>query len=319
MEVLQLKEVTKEFGKRMVLDKVSFSIEEGDVFGIVGQSGSGKTTLLNMMIGFYEPSEGKVLFQIKENKKPRKVHNNLGMIRRKFGFSSQTSSFYPKLTVKENLIHFGRLYGIKTKVLRNNIISLLDFTELRTHHNQLAGHISVGMQKRLDLSCALINKPKVLILDEPTAELDPILQKEIVCLIQQANQQGITVVVASHSLNDIEQVCNKVALIHEGKLIACGKVEEMKRRGQQEGAIYLKAGEHHQGILEQAKHFPLNRIIDRGDSLVLYTSDIQKTLYHLIGLTQKENIILEELDIKKPSLQEIFEKMIKAERERESK
>ena len=229
MELLQLKEVTKEFGKKIILDNVSFSIKEGDVVGIIGQSGSGKTTILNTLIGFYEPDEGEVTYQLDVNKKRKHVHKNQKEVKRKFGFAAQVSSFYPKLTIKENLYHFGKLYGVKTKILKKNIKNLLEFTELIEFENKLSEHLSVGMQKRLDLSCSLIHNPKLLLLDEPTANLDPILQKEILHLIDHANRQGITVVIASHHLHDIEKICNQVILLKKGKIVAQGTVKEVKK------------------------------------------------------------------------------------------
>jgi len=316
VDVIQLKEVSKEFGKKVILDNINFSIEEGDIFGIIGQSGSGKTTLLNILIGFYEPDEGKVLYQFDENKRPKEVHKHLHEIRKKFGFAAQISSFYPKLTIKENLFHFGKLYGIKTPILKNNKNNLLAFTKLKNHQNKLAEHLSVGMQKRLDLSCSLIHKPKILILDEPTADLDPILQKEILHLIKQANKQGITVIIASHHLNDIEHICNKVALIHKGRITTWGTVEEVKKPYlQRDGGIHIKAGENHQKMIEHAKQLPITQIIDKGDSLVLCSPEIQNALYHLINLIQRENITLEDLDIKKPTLQDVFETIIQEKEE----
>lgn len=314
MEIIKIKEVTKEFGDKLILDQVTFSIEEGDIFGIIGQSGSGKTTLLNLLIGFYEPDEGEITFQLDQNKRPATIHRNLQEVRRNFGFASQLSSFYPKLTVRENLLHFGKLYGVKKRVIENNVKNLLEFTELEEHQHKLSEHISVGMQKRLDLSCSLINRPQVLLLDEPTADLDPILQKEILYLIKQANKQGITVIIASHHLNEIEQICNKVALLHKGKITKWGTLEEIKKPYLQENrAIHLKAGDYHQRIIEQAKYFPVNRIVDRGDSIVLYSSEIQDALFQLISLTRKENIPLQDLDIKNPSLQDIFETIVREE------
>ena len=233
MELIQLKEVTKEFNNKIILDNVSFSIKEGDVVGIIGQSGSGKTTILNSLIGFYEPDEGEITYQLDINKKRKPLHKNLKEVKRKFGFAAQVSSFYPKLTIKENLYHFGKLYGVKTKILKKNIRNLLEFTELQEYGNQLSEHLSVGMQKRLDLSCSLIHNPKLLLLDEPTANLDPLLQKEILHLIDHANRQGITIIIASHHLNDIEKICNQIVLLKKGKIVAQGTVNEVKKPYQQ--------------------------------------------------------------------------------------
>ena len=130
-----LKEVSKSFGKRMILDSVSFSVKEGDILGILGQSGSGKTTLLNMIIGFYNPDEGKITYQLDENLKRKLVQKNKEEVKRKFGFATQISSFYPKLTIRENLIHFGNLYGIERKILKANIESLLEFTKLKKYQD----------------------------------------------------------------------------------------------------------------------------------------------------------------------------------------
>jgi len=317
MEIIQLKGVTKEFNNKIVLDNISFSIEEGDIFGIIGQSGSGKTTLLNLIIGFHDPNEGKLTFRFDENHSHQEIHKNIRKIKNKFGFAAQISSVYPKLTIEENIFHFGKLYGLKTKVLKKNINNLLDFTELKKHRRKLAEQISTGMQKRLDLSCSLIHKPSILILDEPTADLDPLIQKEIVDLIQQANKQGITIIIASHHLNDIEKICNKVALIHQGKLTKWGTIDEIKKPYlQKEGAIHIKAGEYHQKMVHRSKQLPVSRIIDKGNSIVLYTAEIQDAVYHLMNLTKKENIFLQDIDIKKPNLQDIFETIVK---EQESK
>lgn len=314
MEIIQLKGVTKEFGGKIILDNANFSIEEGDIYGIIGQSGVGKSTLLNLIIGFYQPDEGKILFQFDENKKPKEIHKNLTEVKKNFGFAAQISSFYPKLTIKENLTHFGKLYGIKNSVLKTNISSILEFTELKNHQNELSEHISVGMQKRLDLSCSLIHKPKVLLLDEPTANLDPVLQQEIIYLIKQANQQGITIIIASHQLDIIEKICNKVSLIHNGKVTTHEMIEKMKSSClQKEGAIHLKAGENHQKMIDRIKQLPASRLIDKGDSLVLYSPEIQNALYQIMNITQQEKITLEEIDIKKPSLQEVFETIVKEE------
>lgn len=312
MKILELKEVTKEFGNKIIIDNASFTVDEGDIFGIIGQSGSGKSTLLNLIIGFYDTDDGSILYQLSPTQKPKLIHQNRAEIKQKFGFASQVSSFYPKLTVKENILHFGKLYGIKKIHLENNMKNLLEFTELQPHQEKLAEHISVGMQKRLDLSCSLIHKPKVLLLDEPTADLDPLIRQEILYLIQQANQQGITVVIASHHLSDIEDICNKVAIIHQGKIITWGKVDEVKKPYlQKESVIHLNAGSNNQKIIEQAKRLPITKIIDKGDSLIICAPDLQNALYEIVNFAQEENISLHYLDIKKPSLKEIFETIIK--------
>jgi len=306
--LLELKEVRKDFGHSIILQDVTLSIDEGDIYGIIGESGSGKTTLLNILTGFLEPTEGEVLFLSKITHEPRNLHQHLHRIKKHIGFTPQHNSYYPKLTVKENLLHFGRLYGLPDELLINNIKTLLQFTGLFEHRNKLAEHLSGGMQKRLDVSCSLAHKPKILVLDEPTADLDPVLQKEILRLLQEVNKQGVTIVLASHHLDSIESICNKVAIIHQGHLHSHGLIDEVKRPFLKDYfTINLHPGDSKEKIIQILKTLPMKKIVDQGSMLVIYPVDIDKTIKGLLTYIKEENLYLHDLDMRKPSLAEIFE------------
>ncbi len=308
MELIQLKGVSREFGKNKILEDVNITIEEGDIFGVIGESGSGKTTLLNLLTGFIEPSQGEVLYYSKLTHEPKDLNENLPKIKKQMGFTPQHNSFYPKLTVKENLLHFGLLYGVKRDVLVNNIKNLLTFTGLMEHRDKLAEHLSGGMQKRLDISCSLVHKPKVLILDEPTADLDPLLQKEILWLLQESNKQGITIVIASHHLDSIEHLCNKVAIIHRGKVHSHGLIDEIKKPFLKDYfTINLRPGDRKEKVIEALKGLPIKKIVDEGNRLVVHPIDIEKTISGLLSFIKEENLYLHDMDMRKPTLNEIFE------------
>lgn len=308
MPLLQLKEVGKEFAKVKVLDQIDLTIEEGDIIGIVGESGSGKTTLLNLLTGFMEPSQGEVLYYSTVTKEPKNLHDNLHRIKKYIGFAPQHNSFYPRLTVKENLFHFGQLYGVKQEVLINNIKSLLQFTGLFEDRNKLAEHLSGGMQKRLNISCSLVHKPKILILDEPTADLDPLIQKDILTLLEEANKQGITVILASHHLDTVEHLCNKVAVIHKGRIRSSGVLDEVKKPFLRDYFIInLRPGDSKEKVLATLKKLPVKKIVDEGKSLIIYPTDIEKTIQGILAVIKEENLYLHDLDLRKPSLNEVFE------------
>ena len=218
MEIIQLKGVDKWYRTNRVLEDINLTVEEGDVFGIIGQSGSGKTTLLNLIAGFNQPSDGDVVYFSKIDHKAKRLHKHFNKIKKHLGYMPQHTSLYPKLTVKENVMHFGQLYNVKKKTLVVNAKNLLQFTGLYDHRNKLVEHLSGGMQKRLDLTCCLTHKPKILLLDEPTADLDPVMQEDILRLIQEVNKQGITVIISSHHLESIERICNKIAILTGGTL-----------------------------------------------------------------------------------------------------
>ena len=305
--LIELKGVTKEFGKRKVLEDVNIIIEEGDIFGVIGESGSGKTTLLNLVTGFIEPSEGETLYHSKVTQGPENLNANLPKLKKFIGFAPQHNSFYPKLTVKENLLHFGQLYGVKREVLINNIKNLLQIMSLYDERDKLAEHLSGGMQKRLDISCSLVHKPKLLVLDKPTADLDPLLQKEILWLLQEVNKQGVTVVLASHHLDSIEHVCNKVAIVHKGRIRNYGLIDEVKKPFLKDYfTINLRPGDSKDKVLAVLKTLPVKRIVDEGNRLVIYPNDTQKTVNGLLNFIKQESLYLHDMDMRKPSLNEIF-------------
>lgn len=310
MTLIELKGVSKKYGKFSVLSDVSLTIDENDVYGIIGESGSGKSTLLNLLVGFIRPTEGEALYYSKVTQGPKNLNKNLFKIKKYIGYAPQHNSFYPKLTVKENLLHFGKLYGLKKDVLMKNAKNLLESTELYEHRDKLAEHLSGGMQKRLDLACSLIHKPKILILDEPTSDLDPLLQDEIMWLLEEANKQGITIVIASHHLDSVEDICNKVAIIHKGKLYSHGLIDEIKKPFIKEHfTINLRPGDSKRKIINALKTFPVKKIIDKGKKLVIYPDDTEGTVNHLLRYIKEENLYLHEMDMRKPTLKEIFEKI----------
>lgn len=308
LKLIELRGVSKSFGRNGILQDVNITIEEGDIWGIIGRSGSGKTTLLNLIAGFLEPTNGEVLHSFKVTEGPKSLYANLHRIKDQIGYAPQHNSFYPKLTVMENLLHFGQLYNLPKETLQNNIKGLLQATELAAHQNKLAEHLSGGMQKRLDLACSLVHKPRILVLDEPTADLDPLLQKEIMNFLAQANRQGVTLVIASHHLNLMEKICNKVAIVHQGRVHSNGYLEEIRKPFLKDNfTISLSPGENKERFISILKTLPVDKIIDRQGHIIIHPKNVTKTIMGLLTLIQDENLYLHDLDIRRPSLDEIFE------------
>ncbi len=315
MKVIELKEVQKKFHHTLVLQDVSLSVEEGDILGVIGQSGSGKTTLLNLMAGFTEPTEGEVLFYTPAHQQGIDLNKNLHKLKGKLGYTPQHNSLYPKLTVEENLWHFGLLSGKERKMLKINVQNLLNFTHLIEHRKKLAEELSGGMQKRLDISCSLVHKPQVLILDEPTADLDPILQKEILHMLQEINKQGVTIIIASHHLDSIEHLCNKVIIVHNGKVHSHGLLEDVRRPYLRDHfTITLKPGQRKNEIIARIRSFPIRKIVDKGNSLIIYPENVQETTKHILNLIKEESLYLHDIDLRQPSLHEVFENIVLGDR-----
>ena len=210
---IEVQNLTKRFGKKVVLENVTFSIPHAEIFGVIGTNGSGKTTLLKLLVGFYEPEKGSVLFQ------SRNVLKDLENVKNLFGYATQENCFYVQLTVKENLEYFGSLYNIHKDVLNKNIQEILGLVSLKDAENVIGDHLSTGMQRRLDIAISLIHNPQVLILDEPTEDLDPLLRNEISTLIKKIKNNGTTVVLTTQLLEEMDKICDKIAILHNKKII----------------------------------------------------------------------------------------------------
>src|SRR3989344_6894148 len=216
-------DITKIFGKNVVLDNLMLEIPEGEIFGIIGKSGSGKTTLLSILVGFLRPEKGKVFYRGSE------VTDTYNKVLQQFGFTAQEGSFYPRLTVKENLEYFGTMYNLSSDELKIKIPKVLKMVDLEGEENKMASNLSSGMQKRLDIACGILHDPKVLILDEPTENLDPLLRKDILKLIKKINKEkNVTIIMTSHLLEEIEQVCTQLAILHARQIIIQGTINELK-------------------------------------------------------------------------------------------
>jgi len=223
-EFIQLKGVSKKFGSNTVLDNIDLTIPEGKITGIIGASGEGKSTILKLIASFYHPDEGEVFYF------RRNIIKDVTNIKKVFGIAIESGSFYEELTVKENMLYFGSLYGVDSKILKRSVDGILKFIGLKGAKDVLAKNISLGMRKRLDLACSLVHKPTVLILDEPTADLDLILRSQMLKLIKKINSHGTTVIFTTQLLEEADLLCDNVAVLCNEKIIENGNIDEILKK-----------------------------------------------------------------------------------------
>jgi ABC-2 type transport system ATP-binding protein len=306
--------LTKRFGDHTVLDGVSMEISEGEIFGIIGLSGSGKTTLLNSLIGFLDPEEGEVLFKHPRNQDYVSVLDKPNEVKRLFGFATQEPSFYTKLTAEENLDHFGSLYNLPTVVRKTNVNLLLELMELKESKKTLAENLSGGMQRRLGIACSLIHDPKILILDEPTADLDPFLRKEMWDLIQKINQQGTTVIISSHFLSEMEELCSRVAILHNKKIVEVGTPRELSEKFSKNDEINLELASHsYDNVIKdlERERLGIKGMVKRGKKLVIYSPEAERILHHVLHVIERNREKLLDVEVNRPNLGEVFESLVK--------
>jgi ABC-2 type transport system ATP-binding protein len=217
---LEVKELAKVIGEKIIVDRISFSVDEGETFGFLGANGSGKTTTFNMLSGLLKPSSGEATIF------GRKVKN----ARRDVGFVTQQDSFYETLTVKENLEFFASQYGIGTVKQKEIVKKIISQIKLTSKANALASKLSGGMKKRLNMGCSLVHEPKIIFLDEPTVGLDPVVRKDIWKLIKELQSEKKTIIITSHYMEEIEYLCSKVAIMFAGRIVASGTPAQLKKK-----------------------------------------------------------------------------------------
>jgi ABC-2 type transport system ATP-binding protein len=217
-------QLTKVIDEAILVDRVSFTVEEGEVFGLLGANGSGKTTTFNMLAGLLAPSSGTVTLLGKSLKEMRKSR------RPEIGFVTQDDSFYETLTVKENLEFFADMFGVPAGERDATVRKLLGQITLIEKADVMASHLSGGMKKRLNMACSIVHDPKVIFLDEPTVGLDPVVRKGIWDLIEALHFQGKTIIITSHYMDEVERLCHRVAVMYSARLVASGTPAELKTK-----------------------------------------------------------------------------------------
>lgn len=219
--IIKIVDVSKHFGKNQVLKDINLKITEGRILGLIGQSGSGKTTLLRTILGIYSPTKGDITIHGKKTTgtKPKEI-----------GFASQEYSFYPRLTIEENLKFYGEMYKIPRNTLKSRISKLLALFELTKARKTKAQNISGGMKRRLDIAIAILHNPEIIILDEPTTGLDVVLREKIWGLLEKIRAEGMTIIVSSHDLEELQQHCTDIAFLRQGYIYDPQTLKEYQKQ-----------------------------------------------------------------------------------------
>jgi len=233
---IDTRELTKTFGDFTAVDRISFDVKEGEIFGFLGANGAGKSTAIRMLCGLLEPTSGTAHvggFDISRD--PEKVKASIGYMSQKF-------SLYEDLTVAENLEFSGRVYGLSRDDIRERTKWALDVTNLEGRERSLTKTLSGGWKQRLALGCAVLHRPKIVFLDEPTSGVDPVMRRRFWELINRLSLEGVTILVTTHFLEEAEY-CNDIIMINAGRIIATGSPGELKRNYLTTPILEVQCGE----------------------------------------------------------------------------
>ncbi len=229
---IALDNVSKALGGRPILRNISFVVEQGDVFGYLGPNGAGKTTTIRVMLGLFPPNSGRALI----------LGKNAGSddARQSVGFVLEADGLYENMTAYENLDYYSQIYGLSSNSKGRRIDELLDMAGLSDRARDKISSYSKGMRQRLALARSMLHEPDLLILDEPTAGLDPTGQIEVRQTILDLAERGKTVFLSSHNLDEVQRICNRIALIDKGEIKLCSRVDEVRSDGLSLEETYIK-------------------------------------------------------------------------------
>ncbi|RME68994.1 MAG: ABC transporter ATP-binding protein [Verrucomicrobia bacterium] len=225
MSLLRARDLSKRFGELKAVDGVSLTVESGEIYGLLGPNGAGKTTTLSMICGLLAPDSGEVRIDGKS------FHEHPGEVRRAMGVVPQEIALYKEMSGRENLEFWGRIAGISRRDARTRAAELLDALGLADRADDPVKNYSGGMQRRINLGCALMHRPRLLLLDEPTVGIDPQARANILDFIRGLVADGMGVLYTTHYLEEAETLCHRIGIIDHGRLLAEGTLEELKRHG----------------------------------------------------------------------------------------
>lgn len=228
MNGLEVSGLTKAYGTQTVVDNLSFHVGEGEIFGLIGPNGAGKSTTMMMIMGLLKADSGTVAFDGQRyNAFDRKM-------RREFGMVPQELAIYPELTAVQNLRFFGKMNGVSGQRLQQRVDYVLDLTGLTPNAEHTPSTFSGGMSRRLNFGIALLHEPRFVVLDEPTVGIDPQSRSNLLDCVRKLSSEGVGILYASHYMDEVEAVCNRIAIIDHGKLLKLGTLDQLLDRSSME-------------------------------------------------------------------------------------
>jgi ABC-2 type transport system ATP-binding protein len=296
--------LTKRFGDFVAVADVSFSVERGEVYGWLGPNGAGKTTTIRMLLGLLRPSAGRMrVLGLDPATQAKEMHARVG-------YMSQRFTLYDDLTAHENIRFYGQVYGLSGAALRRRRDEIIEMAGLRGRSDALTSNLSGGWRQRLALGCAIVHRPEVVFLDEPTAGVDPISRREFWELIYRMAGDGVTVLVTTHYMDEAE-LCQRVAFLSEGTLIALDTPERLKALHMRGQVLEIRTADPERaiGVLEQARAggaLACEEVAFYGAELHAVVPDAERARPEVRTLLAREGITVHEVAWIAPTLEDVF-------------
>jgi ABC-2 type transport system ATP-binding protein len=301
--LIELKDVSKNYGEIKALQNVSLKIEKGELFGLLGPNGAGKTTMINVINTFLPFDNGDVFINnlsIKDNQRE---------IKQKIGIIPQEIALYEELSAYENLKFWGEIYELSGKDLKNRCNDILKLVGLYDRRNDTLKKYSGGMKRRINIAAGLLHNPEIILMDEPTVGVDPQSRNFIFGMIEHLNTTGKTIIYTTHYMEEAERLCKRIAIMDHGKIIASGTKEELFKLLEEENniTIIFKNDFDFENFQITFSKYQLTQVDDK--TIIFSGSNIIENLSEIILIIKKMEIEIKEIDFAKPNLEKLFLKL----------
>jgi len=299
--IITVENLVKRYNGHTAVDGVSFEINRGEIFGLLGPNGAGKSTIISILCCLLEPTLGSVVIDGSD------IRKNANNIKKIIGVVPQEISLYHTLTARENLVFYGKIYGLSGRALKTRVEALLDMVGLTERADDLLEGYSGGMKRRINIAAALLHEPRILYLDEPTTGVDPQSRRRIYDTIQDLNRQGMTVLLTTHQMEDAEKLCHRIAIVDKGKLIALDTQKGLLELVGESDLIHVQATEISPDPVELIKRMPdVQKVsLDEGNITIQLVRG-RESLAGIIDILTSSGTRVESIYIKEPDLETLF-------------
>lgn len=299
--ILEIKNLKKQYKDFVAVDNLNLKIEEGEIYGLLGPNGAGKSTTINTIIGLNKIDGGQILVFGKDLKaNETEIKKNIGVV-------PQDIAVFEDLSAYENVEFFGRLSGLRGALLKERIKEALDFTELWDRRKDKPGQYSGGMQRRLNIACAIVHHPKLIIMDEPTVGIDPQSRNHILESVKKLNEMGSTIIYTSHYMEEIETLCSKITIVDHGKEIATGTKEELKELISHEERVQLELSHINDEILKAIKAVKgVKKCEAEGNAIEIFSEKNSENISSITSKIAEFKSKIVSINVEKPTLEGVF-------------
>lgn len=301
---ITVQNLTKKFGEFVAVDNVSFSVNAGEVFGWLGPNGAGKTTTIRMLLGLLHPTAGSThVLGYNSATQTKKMH---GVV----GYMSQQFTLYNDLTAAENIRFYGMVYGLSNRDLRQRQAEIIQMAGLEGRENTLTSNLSGGWKQRLALGCAIVHRPKVVFLDEPTAGVDPISRRDFWTLIYAMAKEGVTVLVTTHYMDEAE-LCQRIGFISQGKLVALDTPARLKESEMRGDVLEINVNQPDRAMrllkaAQSSAQLPLDEVALYGAQVHAVVPNAEEYKKIIRAMLVKEGIEVRAIEWIAPTLEDVF-------------